>query len=375
MLKKALPLLLLLLFSSITHASSPFTDIQGSWAREAILRLAEKGVFEGIYEGRFEPNSRITKTTAIEIAARSFSLSPMAQQNLSLWLENLLPSDDPLFSDSLTRAELAALCAKLLQLDRAVLPLDYPPSFEDIPPDHTAFWSIEFAHQLDILPIYVLHRFEPQRLATRAELAALVDAALGLNVVQGTVSEVYPSSQRIIVKTLEGNFQSVPIRETTVMLAPEQSMQFTDLKLGDGLTVLSSREGQAKLLLLERNAANASLWDSLTTLTQRLGGVLSPKVLLSIFGNDLQGLGESLRYDLFEQLLELGLSPWEAEALLAKDWTGVQGLAKDKLAYEVADFAGLGPELAFALFNQDWQRALEYAQVELLQRLLNGFKL
>lgn len=47
-------------------------------------------------------------------------------------------------------------------------------------------------------------------------------------------------------------------------------------------------------------------------------------------------------------------------------------MLQDRLTQEAADYLGVAPELVYAAVSQDWEKLLEYAQVELAQRLLTS---
>ena len=59
---KKLPIVLLfmvLLYTGTAFAHYP--DIEGNWARDAIINLAEQNIFAGIFEGYFEPNRIVSR--------------------------------------------------------------------------------------------------------------------------------------------------------------------------------------------------------------------------------------------------------------------------------------------------------------------------
>ena len=57
---------------------------------------------------------------------------------------------------------------------------------------------------------------------------------------------------------------------------------------------------------------------------------------------------------------------------LQQDWAAVQEIVKDRLAAEAAERLNVSPELVFSAINRNWDTLLEYAQVELAQRLLTS---
>lgn len=51
-----------------------FTDVQNSWAREAILTLASKGILNGYEDGTFRPDKNITRAEMVAIMSRIVNL-------------------------------------------------------------------------------------------------------------------------------------------------------------------------------------------------------------------------------------------------------------------------------------------------------------
>ena len=183
---------LFILFSS-SYSYAAFTDIEGNWARDAIHRLDEMGAFEGLLEDPFLPNESISRELLIEIAGRVFELDNEEKQSLYTWLDHFMPmSEEAQYQDDLlTRGELAGLVGNLLGLsDNITVPSEWYPTFQDLDKDHPAFLYVEVLSKLGILPTYVMNRFEPYRLATRAETASVIDAAVHLEAIEGVITEI-----------------------------------------------------------------------------------------------------------------------------------------------------------------------------------------
>ncbi len=369
-------LIVTLLMSNVSTVSASFSDVEGSWAREAILRLEKSGVFKGIYEGIYQPNSTASREDLIEIAARGFNLSQMEKQTIYTWLDHLIPMDQDMEynGDMLTRAELIALVANVLGLtDQSLYVNNWFPSFDDVDEEHPVFLPIELINKLGILPTYVMNRFEPGRLSSRAEVAALLDAALKLDTVEGRVASVYPETNRIIIQVEGDEHRSLPVENNTVLLRGGNSISVSQLRTGELIHAFHDKDGLVRIVHVDEvNQNTATILESLSGITQGLSGVVSQQQIIALLSGDLSGINDSLRYNLYEQLLEYGVSPWEAEAFLSQDWQALQDMGKDRIAFALSDYSGVTPELFYAAVNQNWDRALEYAQVEIAQRLLSG---
>ena len=62
-----LALLFIIFLSSSVPALASFSDIDGSWAREAITRLDEHGIFDNLYHDKFQPNNTITREELLKL--------------------------------------------------------------------------------------------------------------------------------------------------------------------------------------------------------------------------------------------------------------------------------------------------------------------
>ncbi len=371
-------LIFTLLLSNVVSVSASFTDIDGSWAREAIIRLHEQGVFDGIYEGVYQPNSNVSRADLIEMAARGFDLTQSNKQTIYTWLDHLIPmgEDVEYAGDVLTRAELIALIANILGLtDQNLQAEAWYPSFDDLDPDHPVFLPVEMIHALGILPTFVMDRFEPNRLSSRAEVAAMLDAALALKSVEGSVTEIHASTNRLIVQTGHQERLSLPIVANTFLFQGGRTIALNQIKTGDTVYALYDKYGDVRIVTVndtKQNLVTNNLIQSLTSLAQGLEGVITPEQVISMLSGDVSSVSEGFRYNVYRQLIDLGISPWEAEAFLSQDWDTLQSMGRDRLAFTVSDYAGITPEILYAAMNQNWDRVMEYAQVEVAQRLLSG---
>lgn len=389
-------LMMVVLMSVSLSASASFSDIDGSWAREAILRLDQLGIFDGIYQDNFQPNNTVTREELIEIAARAFNLTNTQKQTVYAWLDDLMAVDE--FNaeqgDQLNRAELVALVANLLGLtEHGLNAANWYPSFNDVPADHPVFVAVEMINMLDILPTYVLNNFEPSRLSSRAEVVALVDAALNLDIVNGEVAEIQSNSNRLIIQTPDNEFRSVPVGEDTLILQNGNNLQFNNLAKGDSISALYNQSGSVQFINVNSTKAGNSLFQGISNLLKGLNGlqasqnlqqvqelpllqelseVITPEQLVPLLSGDWSGVNEGLRYNLYQEFVDLGMSPWEAEALLSQDWGSLENMGKDRLALALSDYAGITPEIFYSALNQNWDQLMQYAQVEIAQRLLSG---
>lgn len=176
-------------------ADQPFTDVDGSFAEDAVAQLADRGVLNGCDNNRFCPNRPLTRAQFASMLARLLdddlddapAASPFTDVDADathgraiakLTANGLIAGcDDGLFcpAEPLTRAQAMTL------LDRTVV---FPPAgageyFTDI--DGTHQGAIERAASAGVTAGCEPARFCPSDTVTRAQAAVLFARALGLS--------------------------------------------------------------------------------------------------------------------------------------------------------------------------------------------------
>lgn len=351
-----------------------FTDIDENWAKEAIVSLEEQGLFENLWVEEFSPHANLTHEETFELLARAFQLTSNEKQELADWLNELLVAHP----EGITRGEFAAVLANLLGLgEHSQVPQGFYPSFADLNMDYPGFMGVELLQRLALLPNHILGRFEPYRLITRSEMAFILDQALQLQQVEGVVEEVQEEGRQIVLKQLEDEDTLVlSLLGETLYVTPESLTKDAinrDEKIEKGQhIVVLARENQALLINADEASRAQALLEGLNKAAQALADVLTPAQINAIITGDWEQLGEEVRYELYEELVDRGISPWEADALLKRDWVNLRTMLQERLTQEAADYLSVAPELVHAAMNQDWPKLLEYAQVELAQRLLTS---
>ncbi|HHT91451.1 MAG: hypothetical protein QM451_07705 [Bacillota bacterium] len=371
----ALILVLVLLVSpflcgAIGHAA--FSDIDYNWAKDAILSLEEQGLFEDLWSDLFSPSASLSHEDALTLLTQVFELTAEERDQVEDWLGDLLVAHP----EGITRGEFASLLANLLGLgEHLQAPEGFYPSFKDLALDYPGFMGAEFLQRLGLLPTHMSGRFEPYRLITRSEAAFIVHQALQLEEVEGVIAEV--EGRQIALKKAAGDETLVmDLLDETLYVSPGSLTRNTinrdeELKKGQNALILA-RGQQALLVRLEEKSTAQALLEGLNQATQALVDVLTPAQINAIIAGDWELLGEEVSYELYEELVERGVSPWEADALLKRDWASVQMMLQERLTQEAADYLKVAPELVQAALSQDWAKLVEYAQVELAQRLLTS---
>jgi len=366
-----------ILLCTMTSAAAlaAFADIQGIWAEGAITALEEKGLFAGLWEEEFAPSSSLSHAEALQLLAGGFDLPEEEKEELAQWLNQLLVAHP----EGVTRGEFAALLGNLLGLgEHTEVPKGFYPSFSDVNLDYPGFLGIELLQRLALLPTHMVGRFEPYRLITRAEAAYILDQALRLTQVSGAVEEVQGDGRQIVLKPEEEAAEGIALTllAETLYLSPGSLVKDAVSK-GEKLSpgqhvVILARDSQALLVRLEENARLQALLQGLNKATQMLAEILTPAQINALITGDWEQLGEEVRYELYQELVDRGVAPWEAEAAINQDWSSLQLMLRERLTLETAEYLAVAPELISAALDQNWSKVLEYAQVELAQRLLTS---
>jgi hypothetical protein len=138
---------------------------------------------------------------------------------------------------------------------------------------------------------------------------------------------------------------------------------------GDQVYVVASNSGSAQFIKANGIVTQADVMSKVTDLSK---GLVTKEQLGALVRGDWQTVRNEMKYSLYDELLQNGVRPHEAEALITQDWTALGGLGQERLAEALADQWDVPAELIIALLERDWQTAQEYGQVELTQRLLGG---
>src|SRR5690606_30497897 len=232
-----------------------------------------------------------------------------------------------------------------------------------------AFGALQMASRLNLIPPFLRGRLFPDEAVTRGETAYILDQALRLERASGRLERVDPQRKVLWLSVPNGTERSFPVADLDVLLQDEW-VPWQDLKPGTQMTLISNRFGRPLLAWAEPRTAYQGLLQSLQKLAVAL---LTPDQLQALLNGDWQKAAETLKIALYQEMVQHGVRPWEAEALLAQDWDSVQELGRRRLAEAAASYLSISPQLAFALLDQDWTSARDYAQKEALERLLEQY--
>ena len=188
--------------SSNGTASPPFPDLAGHWAAPAVATLLERGVVQGYPDGSFRPQAPADRLTAVVILARALSL-PLAGElppfadaaAIPSWARPAVAAARPLVDgvpgqdgrlyfrpyDQLNRLQLAVFASRALTLSREGQEAE--PELLHRYRDAAAVPKWGQAALAQALAASLIQGepggyLRPQRVATRAELAAVTERLL-----------------------------------------------------------------------------------------------------------------------------------------------------------------------------------------------------
>ncbi len=379
----AMALLIALLFGSTTSAAK-LSDISASWAKPDIEALLADGVLTGYPDRTFRPENSVTRAEFARILAKAFHYESSGKPNFAdiqnHWARRDICAltekgiirgypDGRFHPDArISRAEMTTMLTRALKLDGDFESTQFGwwPSFTDVTEEHWAYDSVEIASRLGILPPVFETTFQPERPANRAETAAMVRAARDLTAVQGAVA-LTDNQSTVMVAPLVGQSLVLELAPDASILRNSTISQPANLVQGDQVYVVTSTSGSAQFIKASGIVTQADVISKVTDLSR---GLVTKQQLAALARGDWQTVRDELKYGLYDQLLQNGVKPHEAEALLTQDWTALGGLGQERLAEALAKQLDVPVELIAALLERDWKTAQEYGQVELTQRLL-----
>jgi hypothetical protein len=182
------PLYMYRLKARLDQLIAGYADIAGHWGKDAIVRLTNQGILSGYEDYTFRPDRALTRAEAIAMLVRvtgvkatgstpfadisgHWASDAIARAYHAGWINGV--SDNRFDPDSpITRGEMAKI---LTAVKDVPLLSSRRPSFKDVSKNYWYYAAVETARQKGWLVGYRDGRFYPQRALTRAELASIID--------------------------------------------------------------------------------------------------------------------------------------------------------------------------------------------------------
>ena len=386
------PLLITLMAvaSPAVHAQT-LPDLHNHWATKPVNTLIAKGVIDGYPDGTFKPDQPITRAEFAKMVAKTFgygkSGQPGAADAKGHWAAGYISAATAqkvmkTFGDGsfrpesrLTRAQLATMLTRVVHLVSAQEQYteSWPVSFTDVSANHGSYRYIETTNKLGVLPANMQNQFQPDRAATRAEVAWTLEALSKVAVSKGKISSVDPDTGLVNIQGQNKEPLLSLITPETVILRNNTTAPMDALVVGDEVTAVALPTGDVKFFKAFGKVTKNDLLSRISSYTK---GYLKPTQINSIVTGDWDALKNDMQSGLYDKMVSMGLTPAEAESILVKDWAYLDTLSRDRLSEAISNYLGVTQEFSQAIVARDLEKVKEYGKVELataaLSRLLGA---
>lgn len=376
----------MLLFSIEVQAQIILPDINGNWAQKPIQALVDKGIIDGYPDGTFKPDQPITRAEFSKLVAKAFKYQPANQGYFSdtadHWAKPYINEvasqkvmnafSDGTFrpQDQLNRSQMATFLTRIVNLGKPEEKYEpWSTSFSDVTADNWAFQNIEIVNKLGVFPNDYKTQFYPGRIVTRAEAAWMVEALSNLTITKGKITSVSPDSGLVNVKN-QNNDEPTLVMATpdTIILRNNASSDIDSLLNGDDATIIASSSGDVKFLKTFGQVTKNDLLSRLSSLTK---GNLTKDEVAAMVAGDWNTIKDDLKGDLYNKMIDMGLSPDAAEGIMAQDWNYLDTVSRDNLAQALSSRLGITQDFAQALLARDVEKIKEYGKIELATAALS----
>ncbi len=379
-----LSLLLLLTFLLVTPVVQAVpADVAGHWVEDSVKNLIAQGILHGYPDGTFRPDQSITRAELAKTLAVAYGLNAAGGQGQfpdakGHWAENYIAAlaeakiitgyPDGSFKPEapVTRAEMVVMLTRLLKLgtEEEHYTVEFIPTFSDVAADYWAFYQIEMAAKLGLLPRYYGPDFNPSRLASRADTAWMLQQLLNLKTVRGQVIGQPEAGTNLITVRPEGD------GEIEIAVIPPEAVVFRNnitttvdtLTKDDQITIYYNRNDEPTVV---KAFGEVNKSDLLSRISALVKGRLTTEQIAAILAGNWDKVKEGIKGELYDQLLKIGLTAEEAEAILVQDWSYLDSVSRDRLASALSGYLGITKDLSGAILARDWERIKEFARIEL----------
>lgn len=347
-----------------------YRDVTSPSLEEAVRRLAPTGALLVFPGDELRPSRAITvgEFARLVIPLYDMTLPSGADPNeaavQALAERGILPDTAAISDTAGDPLSVGNLLAAAVQLaDLSDLARDWKPS------DNA---EASLARAAGVVPASIGSSDELRRSATRSEALELLAALRRISVADGTIQ--FGDSGRTTASIVSGQGASVRVRlsDQTVVLRNGDPSGADRLVSGDRVRAVVDDTGEARVVLAEGGLFDqTALLERARDVVRILARYLTPEQWQMLIQGDWQGIVSTLTPEMYDRMMALGVSPWEAEALLNRDWPAVREAATDRLAQEGADRLDVSPELLRSVLARDWTTARQLAQQELIEKVIN----
>jgi len=187
-----------------TSFKTKFTDIEGHWAYEDIVKLESKGIFDVLKPGNFEPGQIVTKKEFTTYLDKIFALPGI-----------IVDSEQPVTRIEVAKAIEKAFVDKKLSV---IMTLMFPvyADTQDLQPEESS--ALSFVFNTGIMKGRTEQEFAPNASLTRAEMAAILNRTLStIELAQPMEENLNPNEEIQTELTMEGVIGKVIVNEDNSM--------------------------------------------------------------------------------------------------------------------------------------------------------------
>lgn len=382
---KQLSLIFIIVFSLQTASAAEPVDISNHWAQDYILNLVDNDVMDTYSDGTFKPDQNISRGEFAVSLARQLSLLPDNNTRLKdlagypeYNLINALIRDgiitgypDETFRPDvpITRAEMVTIMIKALGVtdDQVLINLEQYQPFEDISNDYWASDYIKIAERLQLVKGTDENHFSPKKNTSRAEAAKCLSKMANLSAGKGYLTDVYPTSQKVSINFLDGQREIYNYTDDTLVARNNRNISLEEILETDKVFVIADHNDNVKYVKAYGMVTQEDLATEISNITK---GVINTDEVEEISKGNLDFLKPKVRTAVEDQLINQGLSVGEVEAIMSTDWEQLESLSRDRLSEAIAIQTGLPLDITRSLLSGDWEKIKSYAQIEVVQRLV-----
>lgn len=373
-------------FSVEAQAQPAPADIQGNWAQKPIQRLVDAGVINGYPDGTFKPEQPITRAEFAKMVAKTFKYQEATVKNFpdvgTIWAKPYIDSVAAqkvmnAFADgnfrpqsTLNRSQVATMLTRIIHLatPQEQYTQNWTPSFNDLPATDSSFRYVELVKRLGILPDSFQNEFHPNQAATRAEAAWMLEVTNELSISKGKITSIDPNSGLVNVQTVQGEPVLAMLTPDSIVMRNNSGSGIEALLVGDDATVVASPSGNVKYF---KSFGQVTKNDLLSRISSMTKGKLTTDQISAIVAGDWTTVKDDLKGALYNRMIDMGLTPAEAESIMVQDWNYLDSLSRDRLSQALSKQLGITEDLSQALLARDVQKIKEYGKIELATAALS----
>ncbi len=374
----------LMLVSISAYAVEP-TDISNHWAQDYILNLVNNEIMETYNGGQFKPGQAITRGEFAVALAKQLNLVPdnnnrfkdingypgynMINSLVNKDIINGYPDKTFKPNNPITRAEMVAIMIRSLGItnNEVTIRLDNRKTFDDIPENHWALNHIKIAQEVNLINGDQNGYFNPTDTTSRAEAAKVITKLAALSSDTGYITDIYPSSQKVSINSLNGSRHIYNFNEKTLVARNNRFVELDDIMKTDKVFIITDNTESVKYVKAYGMVTEDDLASEISTMTE---GIFKPEEIKELSSGNINMLRPKLQTAVESQLQTQGLSSQEVTALMTTNWDELEDLSKVRLSEAIAIQTGLPLDITSSLIDGDWERVKDYGQIEIIQRLV-----